>query len=137
AAFDIAFDREMYARCYSPNWYQMFRTLELPEHRWSEADQKWLEHFAEERIELIEGARELVAELASQQIDVGIVTSGTRSRIVREIEEHGLTPHIRECVCGSDVIEKKPHPEALLLCLDRLGVAAAESVFIGDSPEDI
>ena len=38
---------------------------------------------------------------------------------------------------GCDVKEKKPHPEGLLLCLDRLRMRAEEAVFVGDSPEDI
>src|SRR5205823_1993417 len=50
---------------------------------------------------------------------------------------HGLADVIRECVCGSDVTEKKPHPAALQLCLSRLDVDPANAVYIGDSPEDV
>ena len=32
---------------------------------------------------------------------------------------------------------KKPHPEATLFGLDRLGVAAREAAYVGDSPEDV
>jgi len=136
-AFGIAFDRELYASSYSPNWYHAFRTLGLPEHRWSEADERWLAHFAEEQTGLIDGARELLEELCARSITVGIVTSGGRDRVSREIAAHGLNGHIREMVYGSDVAERKPHPAALLLCLDRLGIAASDAVYVGDSPEDI
>jgi HAD superfamily hydrolase (TIGR01549 family) len=137
AEYDIAFDREAYARAYSPNWYHTFRTLGLPEHHWDEADERWLVHFADETVDLIDGACELLEGLASRGLAVGIVTSGTRPRVLREIEMHGLAPHVHACVCGGDVVQKKPHPEALLLCLERLGVAPDESVYIGDSPEDV
>jgi HAD superfamily hydrolase (TIGR01549 family) len=137
AELGIAFDRQTYARTYSPNWYLTFRALGVPEEQWSLADTRWLAHFAEEEVVLIDGARELLETLVSRGHSVGIVTSGGRERVSRELEAHRLTPHLRECVFGCDVKEKKPHPEALLLCLDRLGVRAQDAAYVGDSPEDI
>ena len=133
----IPFDRDAYARTYSPNWYHTFRTLGLPEHRWAEADEAWLRHFAAETVELIDGARELFEDLAARGIAIGIVTSGTKPRVTRELELHGLAPLVSEAVFGPDVPHKKPHPAALQLCIQRIGVAAHEAVYIGDSPEDI
>jgi len=136
-AFAIPFDRDTYARTYSPNWYLTFRALGLPEEHWAAADARWLAHFAEERIALIDGAREVLESLTARGVATGIVTSGGRERVSRELEEHGLAPHIRACVYGCDVQQKKPHPEALLRCLDHLGVDAADAVYVGDSPEDV
>jgi HAD superfamily hydrolase (TIGR01549 family) len=51
AELGIAFDRETYARTYSPNWYLTFRALGVPEEQWSHADTRWLAHFAEEPVE--------------------------------------------------------------------------------------
>ena len=135
--FGIPFDRETYARTYSPNWYHTFRCLGLPEEKWDEADQCWLEAFADERVELIPGAREAVVMLAERGVAVGIVTSGSRGRVLREIAGLGLDRHVHESVFGTDVIEKKPHPEALLLCLERMRIAPHESAYVGDSPEDV
>ena len=133
----VHFDRDTYARTYSPNWYLTFKALGIPEEKWQHADARWLAHFADEEVAMIEGARDLVEALVSRGITTGIVTSGGRERVSRELEAHGLAPHMRECVYGCDVKEKKPHPEALLLCLDRLRLDAKEAVFVGDSPEDI
>jgi HAD superfamily hydrolase (TIGR01509 family) len=133
----IPFDRETYARTYSPNWYQTFRALGLDEEHWSRADERWLAHFANERIELLDGARHVVETLAARGLATGIVTSGSRGRVERELELHGLAEHLHERVYGCEVKEKKPHPEGLLLCLDRLRVRAEEAIFVGDSPEDI
>jgi HAD superfamily hydrolase (TIGR01549 family) len=133
----IAFDRATYARTYSPNWYLTFRALGIPEEQWSAADTRWLAHFAEEQVELIDGAREVLETLSARGLATGIVTSGGRERVWRELEAHRLTPHLNECVFGCEVKEKKPHPEGLLLCLDRLRVSAEEAVYVGDSPEDI
>jgi HAD superfamily hydrolase (TIGR01509 family) len=133
--FGVPFDRETFARTYSPNWYQTFRMLDIPEKRWPHADERWLAHFAEEEIAVIDGARELLDALRARGLATGIVTSGSKERVERELDAHGFTFH--ECVFGSDVKEKKPHPEGLLLCLERLEIAADEAVYVGDSPEDV
>lgn len=135
--FGIAFDRETYARTYSPNWYRTFEQIGLAPERWSVADERWLGFFAEETCTLIDGARELFEVLRERDIVAGIVTSGGRERVTRELAHHGLAAHVREAVFGCDVENKKPHPEALLLCLDRLGITARDAVYVGDSPEDI
>jgi HAD superfamily hydrolase (TIGR01509 family) len=136
-SFEIAFDREVYARHYSPNWYHTFREIGLPEAHWPLADERWLSHFATEEVSLVDGVHEALSELSARGIAAAIVTSGTRDRVTREMHAHGVANHFRECVFGSDVTSKKPHPEALFLCMQRLGVAAYETVYIGDSPEDV
>jgi len=136
-SYSLPFDRETYARTYSPNWYHTFRCLELPEEQWAEADRRWLEYFAEETVELIDGAAEVISALTSRGIATSIVTSGSRSRVEREIDAHGLAHHLQHPVFGTDVQNKKPHPEALLLCLERLSIKPADAMYVGDSAEDI
>ncbi len=136
-SFSLPFDRETYARTYSPNWYHTFRCLDLAEEHWAEADRRWLDYFAEETVELIDGAAEVIAGLASRGIATSVVTSGSRERVVREIDAHGLANQLLHPVFGTDVHNKKPHPEALLLCLDRLSIKPEEAVYVGDSAEDI
>ena len=131
----IAFDRRTFARTYSPNWYQTFAALGIAEERWPQVDERWLAYFAEETVELMDGVRDALGELASRGIDAAIVTSGTRERVIREMRAHGI--EVRACVFGSDVAQKKPHPAALHLCLDRLGIAPADAAYVGDSPEDV
>ena len=135
--FDVAFDRDVYARTYSPNWYDTFRSLGLPEHRWAAADERWLLHFADETIALMNGALELVQQLRTDGVDVAVVTSGSRDRVTREMHHHGIAPLLSASVFGTDVVHKKPHPEALLRCLDTLGVGAEDAAYVGDSPEDV
>jgi len=136
-SYAIPFDRDTYARTYSPNWHFTYRALGVPEERWPEADERWLQHFAGERVSLIDGARETLQSLHARGIATGIVTSGGRERVARELDEHGVAPHVHACVYGSDVSEKKPHPEGLLMCLERLQIKAGDAVYVGDSPEDI
>jgi HAD superfamily hydrolase (TIGR01549 family) len=135
--FGLAFDRETYARTYSPNWYRTFEQIGLAREHWPTADTRWLGFFAEETCGLIEGARELLDDLRGREIAAGIVTSGGRERVTRELEHYGLAGHVREAVFGCDVANKKPHPEALLLCLERMRLGESEAIYVGDSPEDI
>lgn len=137
ADYGIAFDRETYARIYAPCGDDMFRALGLPPEQWAEADERWLSHFAGQRVELLPGARESLALVAERGIPRAIVSSGTRVRILRELVEHQLEPHFTHAVCGGDTPNRKPHPEPLLVCLDRLGVDPADAAYIGDSAEDV
>ncbi|MGZ7079318.1 MAG: HAD family hydrolase [Thermoanaerobaculia bacterium] len=136
-AFEIPFDRDAYARTYSPNWYDTFRCLGLPEHHWADADERWLRHFAEESVALMEGARDVLQQLAGRGIEIAVVTSGSRDRVTREMEHHGVAALLRACVFGTDVTQKKPHPEALLRCLQEMGLDADGAAYVGDSPEDV
>jgi phosphoglycolate phosphatase-like HAD superfamily hydrolase len=58
-------------------------------------------------------------------------------RVEKELAAHGLDRVFGVVVCGPDTANKKPHPEALLLALGRLGVPPGRAVYVGDSPEDV
>lgn len=135
--YGIAFDREVHAATYSPNWHRTYTAVGLPEERWSEADARWVESYGRETIPLIEGARDAVGRLIAAGLAVALVTSGDRGRVVRELAAHGLDRVFGVVVCGPDTAHKKPHPEALLLALERLRVPPGRAVYVGDSPEDV
>ena len=137
ADLGIDFDREAYRRTYSPDWYYTFRCVGLPEERWADADERWLRYFAEETVALIDGARDALDTLRRRGVTQAIVTSGSRPRIERELIAHGLHEHFSDVVCGHDTERRKPHPDPLHLALRRLGVAASEAAYVGDSPEDV
>ena len=138
ADFGVHFDREIYARTYSPAWEHTYRCVNLPKEHWREADRRWLEYFDEETTApLVAGAAEALDMLAKKNVACGIVTSGTRRRIVRELAAHGVDRHFIHVVCGDDGPRRKPDPEALRVCLDRLGVAPKDAAYIGDSAEDV
>lgn len=137
ADLGIVFDREAYERTYSPNWYQTFRAIGLPESQWAEADRLWLAYFAEERTVLIDGVHDALDRLARLGIARAIVTSGGRDRVSRELAAHGIDRRFDHVVFGDDATNRKPHPEALHLCLQRLNVRPDEAAYVGDSPEDV
>jgi len=136
-SYGIAFDRDAFRRTYSPNWHLTYSALGLGEDRWAEADARWLEHYGEEEVTLIDGARDALRRVRRAGLRAGIVTSGDRVRVGRELDELGVASLFEVVVCAEDIVYRKPHPEALLLALDKLGVGAAEAVYVGDSPEDV
>jgi HAD superfamily hydrolase (TIGR01509 family) len=121
---------------YSPDWYAVYRAAEIPNERWNEADQLWRTHYARHRSKLMGGTRRVLAQLA-RRYKLGLVTSGDRDRVNRQLREFRLTSLFPTRVCGGDTKEKKPHPGPLLRALEKLKIRAEEAVYVGDTPEDI
>ena len=136
-SFGIAFDRALFESSYSPDWYRTYAAVGLPRERWPQADRLWLELYAREKCALLPGAAEALGRLRAARISAGLVTSGSRERVVSELDALSVREFFGALVCSEDSRRKKPHPEALLLALERLGVAAGEAAYVGDSPEDI
>jgi HAD superfamily hydrolase (TIGR01549 family) len=135
--FGVPFDRDAYARSYSPDWYHTYRTLGLDEACWPEADRLWREHYAGTGALLLPGAAAALQRLAAAGLALGIVSSGESERVGREHRALGLGALFSTLVCGGDTEQRKPHPEPLLVALERMATAPAEAVYVGDSPEDI
>jgi HAD superfamily hydrolase (TIGR01509 family) len=136
-SYGIAFDREAFRRTYSPNWHLTYSALGLAEERWAEADARWLRHYCEEEVVLIDGAREALLRVRDAGLAAGLVTSGDRVRVSRELTDLGVAELFQALVCAEDTAERKPRPEPLLLALDRMRLAPGHAVYIGDSPEDV
>ena len=79
---------------------------------------------------------ETVSTLRATGCRLGIVSSKYRYRIERILAESGLAPHFEVIVGGEDVSQLKPDPAALLLALQRLGLSAADVLYVGDHPVD-
>ena len=79
---------------------------------------------------------ETVSALRATGCRLGIVSSKYRYRIERILAESGLAPHFEVIVGGEDVSQLKPDPAALLLALQRLGLSAADVLYVGDHPVD-
>jgi HAD superfamily hydrolase (TIGR01509 family) len=135
--FGVPFDRAAFERTYSPDWYRTYRILGLDESHWPEADRLWQAHYATDAAALLPGARECLDRLRDAGLTLALVTSGERERVAREQAALGLAGTFAAMVCGGETPNRKPHPEPLLVALARLDVAAAESVYVGDSPEDV
>jgi HAD superfamily hydrolase (TIGR01549 family) len=136
-SYGIDFDRACFERTYSPNWQRTYEGVGLAPELWPEADQRWLEHYGREKTRLVAGAREALARLAEAGIALGVVTSGDRSRVSRELADLEVEACFQTVVYGGDTRQRKPHPEALLLALARMAVTPDRAAYVGDSPEDV
>lgn len=137
AEFGIGFTDVEYKAVYTPSWYKMYQAFGLSQALWDQADQRWLHHYRGEEPGLIPGASEVLALLGRRGLQLGIVTSGTRNRIEREIARLGLTSTFQAIVCHEDVTRKKPDPEGIEKALALVNSAAAACWYLGDTPEDI
>lgn len=137
ADLGFAFPLEVYEATYSPNWYSTYEALGLPKDKWKAADDLWLLHYGQESAELISGVAETLADLKQRGYRLGVVTSGSESRVCREIEQSKLRDCFQAVVCNEHIVNKKPHPEGLDLALNRMGSARSETAYVGDAPEDI
>ncbi len=128
-------EREL-AQHYSPNWLRVYRAARLSRSKWTEADRLWTRAYKLENPPLLAGARRVVRLLA-QKFDLGIVTSGNRPRVRRQLRQLGLASYFSACVCSEDAAKRKPHPAPLQLALKRLRRAPEHCVYVGDTAEDI
>jgi len=123
-------------RHYSPNWYHVYRAAKLPRARWADADNLWRHHYSRHRPRLMPGARRVLAKLLASHA-LGLVTSGDRSRVLRQLREFRLSAAFCARVCSGDTPQRKPHPAPLRLALRRMRLLAGQCVYVGDSPEDL
>jgi len=137
AELGVAFPLDIYEAHYSPNWYSTYTALGLSEDVWERADQLWLQHYGEETAPLIDGVGDTLSTLHAKGYRLGVVTSGSHSRVTREMELSALKGFIDVLICNEHIENKKPHPEGLEKALERLQSKPAASAYVGDAPEDI
>ena len=121
---------------YSPNWYEVYRAAKLPRKRWEDADRAWRAHYAKHRPKLVAGARRVLARLANAH-PLGLVTSGDRDRVTRQLREFHLSSLFAARVCSGDTQCKKPHPEPLRLAMRQMKLRPPACVYVGDAPQDV
>jgi HAD superfamily hydrolase (TIGR01509 family) len=121
---------------YSPDWYTVYRAAGIPKEHWDKADNLWRIHYARYPAKLVSGARSVLQRLARRHT-LGLVTSGDRARVTRQLRQFSLTGTFRARVCGGDTTEKKPHPAPLRKALQQLKLEPDQCVYVGDTPEDL
>jgi pyrophosphatase PpaX len=132
----IAWGLRDLARHYSPNWYDVYRAAGLHRSRWDDADRAWRKQYAMHRPSLPPGARQVLAALGKCYA-LGLVTSGDRDRVLRQLREFRLLRLFSARVCSGDTENKKPHPEPLLSALQKMRLAPEDCVYVGDTREDV
>jgi pyrophosphatase PpaX len=83
------------------------------------------------------GAVEAVRAVWAAGHPVGVVTGKLADTASRALSLVGLAPYVQVVVAADSCPRHKPDPEPVLLALARLGRAADEALFLGDSPVDL
>jgi pyrophosphatase PpaX len=96
----------------------------------------WLEHH-DARTRCFDGAVDVVTALAGRGHPIGIVTAKVEHGARRTLAHTGLLPLVGAIVGADSCANAKPHPEPVLLALERLAAAPREAILVGDSPHDL
>lgn len=91
----------------------------------------------DELVRPYDGVVEQVLRLHACGKTLGLVTSKMRGGALKGLRLAGIEAAFDVVVGSDEVTHPKPHPEPVLIALERLGRRPAETVFIGDSRHDI
>ena len=84
-----------------------------------------------------EGTREMLEALGARGLRLAVVTSKRNVPAREGLDSFDLQPYFELVQGMEDTVKHKPNPEPLLTAAQRLGVAPAECVYIGDSTYDM
>ncbi|WP_278411864.1 phosphoglycolate phosphatase [Stutzerimonas kunmingensis] len=83
------------------------------------------------------GVRECLDWLREREVKLAIITNKPAQFIEPLLEEKGLAGYFQWLVGGDTLPQQKPDPAALFWVMDNAGVAPGESLFVGDSRNDV
>ena len=95
------------------------------------------EHHKEEKLIPFPGSREMLAELRSRGVKLGIWTGRDRWSAERILSVHDLAGFFPAIVCGDDLPSHKPDPAGLLRAIELAGAGVGDTVFMGDADADV
>jgi HAD superfamily hydrolase (TIGR01509 family) len=135
--YGLTMSREWFREQYTPDWRRGYEELGIPEDRWDEMAGRWAAEMSRMRPRAMPWARGALRDLRRRGVKVGLVTASTRGVVEPNLERLNLAGVFQTAWYSDDVERSKPHPEALLRALDDLGVAAGDTVYVGDTLVDL
>ena len=92
---------------------------------------------AEEGSFLLPAVADTLGALHAKGLPLALVTNKPTPFVAPILASLDIAKYFTVVIGGDDVKNKKPHPEPLLLVAEKLGLAPAELLFVGDSRNDI
>ena len=68
--------------------------------------------------------------------ELGIVTSGSKSRVLRDMDRLDIHEYFSTLITGDDISEPKPAPQGLTMALEKLSLSPDQAVYVGDAHAD-
>jgi pyrophosphatase PpaX len=90
-----------------------------------------------DELQCFAGMLEVLDRLHAEGRRLGIVTAKRHETVELAFARLPLRDYFEVIVGAEDTERHKPDPEPVKLALQRLGVAAADAVYVGDSPFDV
>ena len=129
--------KDEYLELQSPNWYDFYGKVGLPTSLWNEVDREWLRLYEEENPDLHPDAIRCLTALKEGGLKLALVSNGSRARVESELSRFDINRFFGVVVSSEKKEELKPSPVMLQRALAALGLAPADTVYVGDSPADI
>ncbi|MDP9567882.1 UNVERIFIED_ORG: phosphoglycolate phosphatase [Kosakonia oryzae] len=98
---------------------------------------RYYEDTVEEGSFLFPDVADTLAALHAQGLPLALVTNKPTPFVAPLLEALDIAQFFSFVVGGDDVVNKKPHPEPLLLVCKKLNIQPDELLFVGDSRNDI
>lgn len=115
--------------------------LDIPEEEQARMLRKLFDRYygdvVEESSFLFPDVEQTLHALHDNGMPMALVTNKPTPFVAPLLEALGIAKFFTVIIGGDDVTNKKPHPEPLLMVLEKLGLAAPELLFVGDSRNDI
>ena len=92
---------------------------------------------AEEGSFLFPAVADTLGALHAKGLPLALVTNKPTPFVAPILSSLDIAKYFTVVIGGDDVKNKKPHPEPLLLVAEKLGLAPADLLFVGDSRNDI
>ena len=86
--------------------------------------------------DLYPGVSSILRQLDADGIAMAVCTNKPQALAERVIQGVGLAPYIRAVIGGDPSMPPKPHPNSLLLALNRVNASLGDTAYVGDSEID-
>ncbi len=103
----------------------------------TKAFKSWYLKEHKNRVSSFDGIDDVISFLHSEKYKLGIVSNNSRETITFGLKQLKMESLFEVIITSDDVSDKKPSPEGLFKALTLLDSSAEESLFIGDSANDI
>jgi pyrophosphatase PpaX len=131
-------DEELMAAVGGPGLVEQMRTLDAE--RADELVRVYREHNEplHEELQACAGVLDVVSELSRGGVRLGIVTAKRLPTVRLAFDVIPELERYFDVVVGAEETERhKPHPDPILLALERLDAEPPDGAYVGDSPFDI
>lgn len=116
-------------------YQQLLTEFELSALKWEVMLEDYISEFKHHCVPF-NGLKKMLKELKSMNILVGMITNGYGQFQMDNIEALGIKEFFDVILVSEWEGMKKPNQEIFHRALERLNVASAESIFVGDHPDN-